>query len=79
MVVSITGPYNYQGTILSDLVLGVKLQVFLFSADLPEALVSKTGIEKGVKRVSVFDEMRVKLKPQSIINGNHNDSNRKSF
>jgi hypothetical protein len=33
--------------------------------------VSKTGFEKGVKRVSVFDEMRVKLKPQPIINGDH--------
>jgi hypothetical protein len=43
------------------------------------SLVSKTGYEKGVKRVSVFDEMRVKLKPQPIINGDHNDSHRQSF
>jgi hypothetical protein len=43
------------------------------------SLVSKTGYEKGVKRVSVFDEMRVKLKPQPIINGDHNDTHRQSF
>jgi hypothetical protein len=49
---------------------------FCFSSDLP--LGSKTGIEKGEKRISVFDEMRVKLEPQPIINGDPNDSNRKS-
>jgi O-succinylbenzoate synthase len=44
-----------------------------------KSLVSKTGFRKGVKRVSVFDEMRVKLKPQPIINGDHNDTHRESI